>query len=152
MAVVRAHAPIQILWCGYEAFEQERYISVLASVYEPYTVGVWMRASTATRCPLALLTASLQQPIWRPPAAHPTIGDARPASEVVTRSPPTNEKETFTFGWLRLLGTVRAWCRSCAMKLLLVVALETINPLPAPGLAVRGALSSAAPASGKTRP
>ena len=37
------------------------------------------------------------------------------------------EKETFTFGWLRLLGTVRTWCRSCAMKLLLLVALETVN-------------------------
>ena len=60
----------------------------------------------------------------RSPAEHPTIGDARPASEVVTRSPPTNEKKTFTFGWLRLLGTVRAWCRYCATDLTLVVALQ----------------------------
>ena len=104
-----------------------------SSTYEPYTVGVWMRASTATRCPLALnnIAAATNLEIAGGAADQPTIGDARPASEVVTRSPPTNEKNIFTFGWLRLLGTVRAWCRSCAMKLLLEVALETVNGLVA---------------------
>ena len=51
---VSARAEIQFFPANSKAFEQERYISVLASVYEPYTVGVWMRASTATRCSLAL--------------------------------------------------------------------------------------------------
>ena len=51
---VHADAAIQSEAREERVREQERYIDVLASVYEPYTVGVWMRASTATRCSLAL--------------------------------------------------------------------------------------------------
>ena len=124
---VHADAAIQSEAREERVREQERYIDVLASVYEPYTVGVWMRASTATRCPLALnsIAAATNLEI-----AGGALDHRRRAPGQRGRDPLTadqREGETFTFGWLRLLGTVRAWCRSCAMKLLLVVALETVN-------------------------
>ena len=51
---VSARAEIQFFPANSKAFERYRDKRCKASVYEPYTVGVWMRASTATRCPLAL--------------------------------------------------------------------------------------------------
>ena len=60
------------------------------------TVGVWMRASTATRCPLALNNIAAATNLEIVGAAQPTIGAARPASAPTTATNNTDSSNLKT--------------------------------------------------------